>query len=114
NADGWPDLAASRNDQPALAFLHRGLAEHRPLRIVLQGSPGNPTSIGARLTLTLTDGTTRTAEVVAASGYYSQSSSAVFFALPTGPRMLEVRWPDGKTSTHALKTGDSANLVIAP
>jgi hypothetical protein len=80
NRDGWPDLVASRNDQNALAFHHRGVSGHRPLRIVLQGARGNPNGIGARVSLGLADGSILTAHVTAGSGYYSQSTSAVFFS----------------------------------
>ncbi|MFZ5493757.1 MAG: FG-GAP-like repeat-containing protein [Verrucomicrobiota bacterium] len=110
NGDAWPDLVASRNDRPALAFKHRGLPGRRPLQIRLQGPPGNPTAIGARLTLTRADGNTCTSEVTAGSGYYSQSSPAVFLALPAGPAALTVTWPDGSTSKHEL-AGDAAGSV---
>ena len=112
NGDNWPDLVASRNDAPALAFTHRGLAGHRPLRVVLQGSPGNPTGLGARLTLTLADGTTRTTELTAASGYYSQSSPAIFLALASPPRSLNVRWPDGRTSEHTITADATGTITI--
>ena len=66
-------------------------------------------------TLTLADGTTRTAEVSAGSGYYSQSSPAVFFSHPAAspPRTLTVSWPDGSASNHAIKSTDSPTLMIA-
>ena len=114
DADNWPDLVASRNDEPALAFRHRGLAGHRPLRLVLQGPPGNPTALGARLTLTLADGSTRTSEVTAASGYYAQPSPAVFFALPPGPASLAVIWPDGSTTKHQLPADATGTVTIQP
>jgi len=115
DGDGWPDLVASRNDEPALAFRHRGVAGQRPLRIVLQGPPGNPTGIGARLTLTLADGTTRTAEVSAGSGYYSQSSPAAFFSHPTAspPRSLTVSWPAGSASQHTIPANTNGSLTIS-
>ncbi|HEX2861351.1 MAG TPA: ASPIC/UnbV domain-containing protein, partial [Lacunisphaera sp.] len=102
NADGWPDLVASRNDEPALAFRHRGTENQRSFRVQLQGLPGNPTAIGARLTLTLADGSTRTAEIAAGSGYASQSTPSAFFSYPAGspPRQLTITWPHGSTSTH--------------
>lgn len=112
NADGWPDLVASRNDAPVLSFPHRGLAGLKPLRVVLHGPAGNPTAIGARLTLTLADGSTRMAEVTSGSGYYSQSSSAVFFALPSAPRSLAVRWPDGSTSSHQVGSGVTVEIAL--
>jgi hypothetical protein len=115
NRDGWPDLVASRNDQPALAFRHRGLPGQRPLRVVLQGPPGNPSGIGARLTLTLADGSTQSAEVTAGSGYYSQSSPAVFFSYPATitPRSLTVTWPDGRASEQAPTSITNGTLTIS-
>ena len=113
--NGWPDLVASHNDQPALAFRNRGLTGHRPLRILLQGSPGNPTAIGAKLTLTLADGSTRTEKVTAGSGYYSQSSPASYFSYPSAqpPRLLTIAWPDGGTTTHAFTAPPPAALTIS-
>ncbi|HEY8995629.1 MAG TPA: CRTAC1 family protein, partial [Lacunisphaera sp.] len=114
NQDGWPDLVASRNDQPALGFRHHGLAGRRPLRILLQGPPGNPTGIGARLTLTLADGSAQTAAISAGGGYYSQSSPAVCFSYPatSTPRSLAVSWPDGHTSTRKLDPGTPATISV--
>jgi hypothetical protein len=102
NADGWPDLVASRNDAKVMTFVHRGLAGHQPLRISLRGPAGNPTAVGAQLMLTLADGSVRTAEIDAGSGYYSQSSPSAFFALPSPPQSLSVLWPDGKLSDHKI------------
>lgn len=102
DADGWPDFAASRNDANILTFRHRGLPGHVPLRISLQGSRGNPAAIGAQLTLTLTDGSIRTAEIEAGSGYYSQSTPSAFFALPSPPKSLSVLWPDGQKTVHEI------------
>jgi hypothetical protein len=95
--DGWPDLVASRNDDPALAFRNQGRADYHSFRVFLEGNPGNPTAIGARLILTLADGSTQSAEVAAGSGYLSQSSPACFFSYPAGspPSQITVRWPDG-------------------
>jgi len=113
--DGWPDLVASRNDQPALAFRHRGLPGQRPLRVNLQGPAGNPTSVGARLTLTLADGSTQTTVVAAGSGYYSQSSPASFFNYPSAqpPRLLTIVWPDGATTTHPFTSPPPSGLTIS-
>ena len=79
---------------------------------MLQGSPGNPTGLGARLTLTLADGTTRTTEITAASGYYSQPRPAIFLALSSPPRSLHVRWPDGRTSEHTITADATGTITI--
>jgi hypothetical protein len=114
NGDGWPDLVASRNDQTALAFHGLPLAGRRPLRVVLRGAAGNPTGIGARVTLTLADGSTRSGEVAAGSGYYSQSSPALYFSYPaeTPPRLLAVVWPDGSTAHHPVAPDATGTLSI--
>jgi hypothetical protein len=112
DGDAWPDLVASRNDEPALAFRHAGLPGRRPLRLVLQGTTGNPTALGAKLTLTLSDGSTRTSEVTTGSGYYSQSSPALFLALPPGPASLAITWPNGAQTQHTLEAQATGTLVI--
>ena len=106
DADGWPDFLVSRNNGPTLAWRNRGVPGRHSFRVVLQGPPGNPTAIGARLSLELADGTTQTAEVQAGSGYYSQSTAACFFGYPEGnpPRRLRVCWPAGNTTEHAFES----------
>ena len=105
--DGWPDALVTRNNDRALLFLNHPLPGRHGFGIALQGPPGNPTAIGARLTLTLADGTTQTAEVGAGTGYFAQSSSTVFFgytdvgrypcvsefAGPTGERLCRLFLP---------------------
>ncbi len=105
--DGWPDFLVTRNDDTTLAFRNGGVAGHKPLRILLHGAAGNPTGVGARISVELADGTTQTCEVYAGSGYYSQSSPACFFGYPDAnpPRKIRVRWPSGATSEHAFTAG---------
>ena len=112
NQDGWPDLVASRNNETALRFRHGQPVDLRPLRVTLQGPPGNPTGIGAHLTVTYADGSTHSAEICAGSGYYSQSAPAAFFSSSSPPRSLAVRWPDGSTSQHDLTANSSPFVVI--
>jgi hypothetical protein len=80
------------------------VAGRHSLRVTLQGPAGNPTAVGARVTVELTDGSTRTAEVYAGSGYSSQSTAACFFGYPDAnpPRQIHVRWPSGKTTQHPV------------
>jgi len=104
NGDGWPDLLASRNNESTLAFEHRGVDGSRSFRVVLKGERGNPAAIGAALTLELADGSTQRVELHAGSGYQTQNPRGAFFAYPAAnpPRRLTVRWPDGRTTTHAF------------
>ncbi len=116
NQDGWPDFLVSRNNDTTLAFRNRGVAGRHSLRVQLRGPGGNPTAVGARLTCELADGSTETAEVAAGSGYYSQSSAAVFFGYPDAnpPKHLRVRWPSGATSSHEVPAGVTTLALAAP
>ncbi len=100
--DGWPDFLVTRNNGTSLAWRNQGVTGRHSLRVTLHGPAGNAAAIGARVTLDLAEGSTQTAEVSAGSGYYSQSTAACFFGYPdaTSPRRLQVRWPDGSSSTQ--------------
>ena len=112
--DGWPDFLITRNNSPTLAFRNQGVAGRHSLRVELRGPAGNPTAIGARVTLDLSDGTVQTGEVFAGSGYYSQSAAACFFGWPEGnpPRKLQVRWPSGAVTDHDVPP-KAASLVLS-
>ncbi len=114
--DGWPDFAVSRNNDTTLAFRNGGVAGRRSFGVRLRGAPGNPTAVGARLTVELADGTTQTAEVQAGSGYFSQSSATCFFGHPepTPARRITVRWPDGTTSTHDVPAAPGLITLTQP
>jgi hypothetical protein len=99
--NGWPDFLVSRNSDTTLAFRNGGTGERTSFGVRLQGPAGNPTAIGARLTVEYADGTTQSAEVQAGSGYFTQSSATCFFGSPAGnpARQLSVRWPGGARSS---------------
>jgi hypothetical protein len=114
--DGWPDFFVTRNNDVSLYFRNRGRPGRHSFGVALQGAPGNPACIGARLTLTLADGTAQTGELSAGSGYFSQSSTAVFFGYPDSapPKTLKVRWPDGRESERAFSSPPPKLLRLAP
>ena len=116
NHDGWPDVLITRNNSTTMAFLNHPIPGRHSLSVSLRGQLGNPTAIGARLTLEFADGSTETAEVAAGSGYYSQSSSACFFGWPDAnpPKTIRVRWPSGNISEHAVPTDAAALTISAP
>ena len=102
NDDGWADFVVGVNNGEVLAFENRASSTNRVLTVRLAGQPGNPTAVGARVTLRLANGSSQTREIYAGGGYLSQSSSALAFGLrpEESARELEVRWPDGKVSIH--------------
>jgi len=112
--DGWPDFLVSRNNDETLAFRNNGVAGRKSVRITLRGPVGNPTGVGARITVELADGTELTDEVYAGSGYYSQSTAACFFGYQDAnpPRQVQVRWPAGTTTQHPFSPG-SSSLVLS-
>lgn len=118
NGDGWADFIVGVNDSQPLVFENRGAAHPAPLNIRLAGPPGNPTAIGARVTVLRTDGTTQTAEVQAGGGYLSQSSPVLTFGLgETGQaKEVQVRWPNGSNSseTPARRTRQQLLVIRQP
>jgi len=114
--DGWPDFLVSRNNNTTIAFRNNGVAGNRSLRIDLRGPPGNPTAVGACITVVLTDGSTQTSEIYAGSGYYSQATAACFFGHPDAnpPMKIHIRWPSGVTTEHAFPPNSSSLTFSAP
>jgi enediyne biosynthesis protein E4 len=103
-ADGRPDVLIATNASYIQAFENANKGG-KPLAVRLAGKSGNPTAVGARVSLTLADGRRVTQEVHAGSGYASQSSATLFFGLGTSTaKSIAVTWPDGHKSEHdALK-----------
>jgi len=113
--DGWADFLVSRNNGDTLAFRNRGVAGHRPLRVALRGAAGNPTAVGARVSVEFADGSTQVGETAAGSGHASQSDGALYFGYPekNPPRAVQVRWPRGEV-TRCEVSGAPSALVISP
>jgi hypothetical protein len=83
--------------------------------VALQGGPGNPTAVGARLALQLADGSTQTTEISAGSGYLSQSSPTAFFGYPDSapPVRLRIRWPDGRETEQRFPAPPPKRVRLA-
>jgi hypothetical protein len=114
--DGWPDFLITRNNDTTLAYRNKGVPSRHSLRILLRGLAGNPTAVGARITVELADGSTQTSEVYAGSGYYSQSTAACFFGYPDSkpPRHIRVRWPSGITTRYDGPPQSTTLILSAP
>jgi hypothetical protein len=113
--DGWPDFLVSRNNGRTSAFKN-GAASGRSLAVRLRGPKGNPTGIGARVTLEHADGASQAVQVHCGSGHFSQSTAACFFGWPdrNPPRQVRVRWPDGEESLHPCEARQGTVSVAAP
>ncbi len=71
-----------------------------PVRLVLDGPPGNPSGLGATVFATLTDGTTRILRVDQCGSYASSREAAI--SLPPATASLEVLWPGGRRTRHEI------------
>jgi hypothetical protein len=114
DADGWPDAVVTRNNGTSLAFRNGGVPGRASFSVRLRGPAGNPTGVGARVTVEAAGGPSQVAEVFAGSGYFSQSSPRCFFGYARGspPARITVRWPDGAVSETPFEAG-RPDLTIA-
>ncbi len=115
--DGRLDLAFGLNDGP-LTILSRTDDEkssERHLLVKLKGKDGNPTAIGALLTLTFSDGSNQVRETHTGQGYLSQSSTETWFGLGNkNPQSIDIRWPDGKRSSMKVESGQTSLTLAFP
>ena len=113
--DGWPDFLVTRNNDRALAFRNGQRKGRHSFAVTLRGKPGNPTAVGARITVVLADGTRRASEVAAGSGYFAQSTALAFFGYLDGnnPAEVKVRWPDGQESSQVFSAPPPKILRLA-
>ena len=101
NHDGRVDLAVSQNNAPTRLYINQ--LARRGLRVVLQGSAGNPDGIGAQLRVLYAGGRAGPCRAVqAGSGYWSQDAATQVLGLAESPVALWIRWPGGKEQTIPL------------
>jgi hypothetical protein len=116
DGDAWPDVAVGVNDGRLRLFRNRGVAGRGGLAVRLAGSDGNPTGIGARVTVTDSSGRVSTREVQAGGSFLSQSSPRLVFGLAdaAGPASVSVRWPDGTESDPIEGLPGTEVTVVEP
>ena len=115
---GRPDLVFGRNNAPPALFLN-GLDSEKsgePLAVTLRGKPGNPTAIGAMVSVQIPGLPKQTAEIYSGSGYLSQSISTLFFGRgaksASQSATVSVVWPDGTRSEHSIPAEDGPTISI--
>jgi len=96
--DGDLDVLVTTNNGPAYLFRNDGGNHNHFLRVRTRGTRSNRDGIGAKVTLTLTDGLRPWRWVHTGSSYCSQSDTALTFGLGPRPRAeaIEVVWPSGQ------------------
>ncbi|MEM7312276.1 MAG: FG-GAP-like repeat-containing protein [Planctomycetota bacterium] len=112
-------FAVGVNDEDSLVFKpsveHLVTSENQPLVIRLVGSAGNPTAVGAKVEVVSESQGKQAAEVTAGSGYLSQSSPGLVFGRKKDDLVtINVRWPNGSTSTHEINASESSQTIAMP
>ena len=112
NGDHWPDFLVGINDAAVQVYRNSSPNSGQPIVVRLVDCPGNPSAVGTRVCLRTTSGKSQTAEVAAGGSYLAQSGGELFFGLTDNERItaVDVRWPDGRKSTH--DPGDQVELTI--
>ena len=111
DGDGRTDLVVAQNGNETRLLRN---ANARPgLRVRLQGTPGNLSAVGAQLRLVFGGHAGAVRELHAGSGYWSQDSAVAVLASTAKPESLQVRWPGGKVTTHALPEGAAEVMADA-
>jgi len=101
------------NDGDAILLAHSSKEVNRIFPVRLRGPRGNPTSIGAKVTVAHASGLLQSAEISAGGGYLSQSSATIYFGNPDNDpaKSIQIRWPDGTNSVVEIVAPDS--IIIA-
>jgi hypothetical protein len=100
DGDGRVDLVVAQNGGPVRLYRNQGAKAG--LRVRLLGLPGNGNAIGAVVRLGTKDQPGPAREIHGGSGWWSQDSAVSVLAWPSGSAELQVRWPGGQTTTHAV------------
>jgi hypothetical protein len=109
DGDGRVDLAVSQNGA-ATTLWHNRTAKPG-LRVRLDGGPGNPLGIGARLQIVAGGRRGPIRETHAGAGYWSVDAATTVLALPEGADSLVIYWPGGQARSVALAPGQRSIVV---
>ncbi|MDZ7640251.1 MAG: CRTAC1 family protein [Bryobacterales bacterium] len=95
--DGDLDVVVAACNGPAVLLRNEGGSRNPWLGVRLRGTRSNRDGIGAKLTLTLSDGTVQRAMASTAASYQSAQDGRVYFGVGEGRtvKKLEILWPSG-------------------
>jgi hypothetical protein len=96
--DGDPDILLTTNGGPAYLLRNDNGNQARFVRFKTAGDKSNRDGIGAKITITLADGSKQWQTVHSGSSYCSQSELLLTFGLNRNDKIarVEVEWPSGK------------------
>jgi enediyne biosynthesis protein E4 len=97
NQDGWPDVVWANLNGPLKAFMNQG-GERNWLKVRL---PNAPSSIGAIVSVNLSDGTVLTDQFITSEGLCSDQTHELLFGLGEydAVKVVAVRYQDGHEVT---------------
>jgi hypothetical protein len=109
--DGDADAVLVPLDAPVALLRNPSRGTHW-LTLSLEGRGSNRDAVGARVTLT-GGGRPQTAWRIGGGSYQSAGDSRLHFGLGAADRVeaLEIRWPSGATTRHAVPAIDAGYLV---
>lgn len=106
NGDRKAELLVGVNNGRLVSFDANAEVHDQPkrLRVELIGDRGNRGAIGAGVVVRADDDRQQAAEIYGGNGYLSQSTSVLEFAPTVDAKFarIDVTWPDGSDSTHAI------------
>jgi hypothetical protein len=110
--DGDLDVLITTNNGPAHLLRNDGGRNHA-VRVALRGTSSNRDGIGARVVVTLADGSRRWGMVRSGSSYLSQSDLPLTFGLGSAGavRTIEVTWPNGRMERVSGPTVDETITI---
>jgi hypothetical protein len=115
DGNGTLDVVLTENGGPARLLKNEGGTGNHWIRLVLRGDGKtcNTSAIGARVTLTTSDGRVQHREVTSARGYLSQSELPLTFGLgkAKGVERVEIRWPCQGAAEPQVLTGLAIDRV---
>jgi hypothetical protein len=111
--DGRLDVVVSQNGAATRLFRNQGAAPG--LRVVLEGLPNNPHSVGAQLRLESAGGQLGPVqEVQAVNGYWSMNGATQVLTPLSGATAVQVRWPTGQTTRIQIPPRTTTISIAQP
>ncbi len=112
NDDGKIDIFIANNRKSPTVYRNNSDNGNHYLVVKLEGLPGNPLAVGARIVVTSAGGS-QMHEVVLGTGYLAQSTTDAHFGLGSDDwvESIEVTWPDRHRTTTTVY-GVSANQTV--
>ncbi|HAN98442.1 MAG TPA: CRTAC1 family protein [Planctomycetaceae bacterium] len=115
DGDGDEDVILTGSGQAPRLLRNDQQLGHHWLQVRLRNRAPNRQGLGAEIRLTA-GGKRQIRTVIAARGYQSQSDPTATFGLGKGTEVesIEVRWPDGETTTHPVDGIDKLVVIDRP